>query len=178
MSIDGLVLRSLAPDDAAAVTSYRLANREYHRRFNIGLPPAEEPAIRAWLEASIQLDFGVRLGGDLVGICSLGLWRTSPAGSKPVPPEDGGADLAGIGYDIDERHSGKGYATAAGRALVEYAFCRDGVRRIQVPVARGNAPSRRVLEKIGFSLEREQVGLGSWDSETHFCIYLLHRKRC
>lgn len=55
-----------------------------------------------------------------------------------------------LGYMIVRRHWGKGYASEAARRLVEF-----GVRDLKLPAmiattTQDNAPSKRVLEKLGF----------------------------
>lgn len=54
-----------------------------------------------------------------------------------------------IGYSIVPEYRGHGYATEAGKALVEWALQQPGVERIVAECATDNAASVRVLEKIG-----------------------------
>ena len=56
-----------------------------------------------------------------------------------------------VGYLFDRGVWGRGYATEAARAAVEYAF--DALDREEViSIARpGNAASRRVMEKVGLT---------------------------
>lgn len=48
---------------------------------------------------------------------------------------------------------GRGVATAAAARLLAFGCRRLALRRVRAEVRVGNAPSRRVLEKLGFELE-------------------------
>ena len=65
----------------------------------------------------------------------------------------GVAQMASLGYWAGEMHSGRGYITAAVRAVVRYAFEDLDLHRVEAACQPDNAPSRRVLEKAGFSHE-------------------------
>jgi ribosomal-protein-alanine N-acetyltransferase len=63
------------------------------------------------------------------------------------PPEDVGR--AEIGYTVLPAYRGRGYATEAAAALVAYAQAQ-GLSVVFATVAPGNAPSLRVVAKLGF----------------------------
>ena len=54
---------------------------------------------------------------------------------------------------IASRFAGQGLATAAVRAISDYAFTELKLHRIEASCVPHNAASRRVLEKAGFELE-------------------------
>lgn len=54
-----------------------------------------------------------------------------------------------IGYALSEEGAGKGYATEAARALMDYAREHFGVKEIVGITSSANAGSQRVLEKLG-----------------------------
>jgi RimJ/RimL family protein N-acetyltransferase len=58
-----------------------------------------------------------------------------------------------IGYLIAPQARGRGYATAAVRALTTWGFAELGLSRIQWRAEVGNAASWRVAEKAGFTME-------------------------
>ncbi|MFF2886281.1 GNAT family N-acetyltransferase [Paenibacillus sp. NPDC057967] len=60
---------------------------------------------------------------------------------------------AEIGYDIAKGYWGKGYATEAIGALVEYAFSTLKLNRIEAKVEPPNVNSIRVLQKLSFTHE-------------------------
>ncbi len=60
---------------------------------------------------------------------------------------------ASIGYILNRRYWGHGYATEAAEALVGYLFDELGVHRVYASCDPENHASVRVLEKVGMSLE-------------------------
>ena len=61
--------------------------------------------------------------------------------------------MAKIGYWLAEPFWGRGIATDAVRAVVDYAFAGFDLMRIEAYVFEWNPASCRVLEKAGFTLE-------------------------
>jgi len=59
---------------------------------------------------------------------------------------------AEIGYMIDANQHNKGYATEALQLLSQWAFTHEFVNAIIVHTYADNLPSRRILEKCGFTL--------------------------
>lgn len=58
-------------------------------------------------------------------------------------------DFYEIGYRFIEKHWGKGYATEAGKAFVDYAFNVMKVEALYAYADAGNEDSRKILEKLG-----------------------------
>jgi len=73
---------------------------------------------------------------ELIGVMDL---------SRPMPDE-----ILEIGYWIAKPFWGKGYASEAGRMILEAAKTHLGARRIKAGVFADNPASLRVLEKLGF----------------------------
>jgi RimJ/RimL family protein N-acetyltransferase len=77
-----------------------------------------------------------------------------------------------LGYIVNPRDHGRGYATEAAAALVRHAFAEMGVHRVTASCDPANIASWRVLEKIGFVREghlrrniffrRDASGLPAW----------------
>lgn len=82
-----------------------------------------------------------RIEGDFIGYCGLTVGRASVE-----EPE--------IAYELFERVHGHGYATEAARAVLDAAV-GTGRIRLWSTVRIWNAPSFRVLEKLGF--QRDHV---------------------
>lgn len=59
-------------------------------------------------------------------------------------------DFYELGYRFIEKHWGKGYASEAGIAFVDYAFNEMKVEKLYAYADAGNENSRKVLEKLGF----------------------------
>jgi len=70
------------------------------------------------------------------------------------PPTDGVVEIA---YAIDPEHQGKGYATEAAQALVDFAALCEGVRFVRAHTLPHGAASKRVLAKCGFRYVGEIV---------------------
>jgi RimJ/RimL family protein N-acetyltransferase len=60
---------------------------------------------------------------------------------------------ASLGYCLGQAAWGRGYATEAARALLEWAFDTLDLNRVQAEADTRNVASARVLEKLGFVLE-------------------------
>ena len=58
-----------------------------------------------------------------------------------------------IGWVLDRRHHGRGYATEAARALLRYGFEEMGLHRMIATCQPENVPSWRVMEKLGMRRE-------------------------
>jgi [ribosomal protein S5]-alanine N-acetyltransferase len=78
-----------------------------------------------------------RTSGAAIGGC----------GFKGPPDPEGIVEIA---YGVDPAHQGRGYATEASRALVEFAFGSGLVRVVRAHTKTGNVASERVLAKCGF----------------------------
>lgn len=57
-----------------------------------------------------------------------------------------------IGYWLFEQARGRGVATRAVEALLDWLFA-NGIHRVEAVVRIGNVPSERVLERSGFARE-------------------------
>ncbi len=84
-----------------------------------------------------------RTEGDVIGYCGLLVGRGSLA-----EPE--------VAYELLRRAHGHGYATEATAELVA-AAAATGRRRLWSTVAEWNVASLRVLDKLGFEVDRVQV---------------------
>jgi ribosomal-protein-alanine N-acetyltransferase len=98
-----------------------------------------------WLSLAVQIDppthFAIEHEGEAVG------------GIGMHPGKDVERVSAEVGYWLGEQVWGRGLATAALCALVEYAFATTELTRLFALPFAHNAASRRVLEKAGFVLE-------------------------
>jgi [ribosomal protein S5]-alanine N-acetyltransferase len=65
-----------------------------------------------------------------------------------------------LGYRLQHCYRGKGYATEAGLASVEFGFEEFGLTNIIGRVSRKNVASIRVLEKCGFRYVKEEAAPG------------------
>jgi RimJ/RimL family protein N-acetyltransferase len=98
-----------------------------------------EEAERLWDEG-MGYHFVIRDGEDVAGGMSL---------------EIHGAErrLGEVGYWVRTDRAGRGYATEAGEAVVDFAFATVGLYRLELRASVGNVRSQRVAEKLGFRRE-------------------------
>ena len=71
-------------------------------------------------------------------------------GLNNITREHGRAEIA---YDLDPRHCGRGLATAAARAVIDWAHMALGLQRVQATVLDSNLLSIAVLERVGMQRE-------------------------
>ncbi len=81
------------------------------------------------------------------GIARGGLSRTQVTGRDEVE----------VGWVVAPERWGQGYATELGAAALDVAFGPLGLDTVISYTLPGNLASRRVMEKLGFSYEREIV---------------------
>lgn len=85
-----------------------------------------------------------------------GIWRGDELlGAIDLHAIDWENGIAGIGYWLDEAHTGQGLMTEAVRVLVEYAFEALDLHRLEIRAATANRKSRHIPERLGFRLEGE-----------------------
>jgi [ribosomal protein S5]-alanine N-acetyltransferase len=60
---------------------------------------------------------------------------------------------ADIGYELDPKHWGNGYATEAAHAIVDFGFNNFGLHRVWSWTVADNTGSARVMEKLGMRRE-------------------------
>ncbi|MBI4311604.1 MAG: GNAT family N-acetyltransferase [Chloroflexi bacterium] len=146
-----LTLRQPVAGDAAALFALVEGNRAHLRQWlpwvdSVRTLEDEERHVERMLAPdaeSRELTFLVEYKGRVVGTIGLrGLTSASKAGE--------------IGYWLAEDAQGKGIMTRSCEALLDYAFSRRGMHRMQIRAATGNARSRAIPDRLGFILEGVQ----------------------
>ena len=148
ITTERLVLREFGEDDWRAVLEYQ--RDPLYLRYYPWEDRSEADA-RAFVEMfrewqselprrRFQLAVVHRESGELIGNCGL----RRKAGNEWE---------ADIGYELSPRYWGRGYATEAARAMVNFGFRELGLRRISSWCIADNAASARVLERLGFRQE-------------------------
>ena len=86
----------------------------------------------------------------------------------------GSLSSATIGYWVSERFAGKGVTPTAVALATDHCFFGMGLHRMEICIRPENAPSLRVVEKLGFryeGLRRRFIHInGDW--RDHFCFAL------
>lgn len=87
----------------------------------------------------------------------------------------GSVSQASIGYWVAERFAGKSITPTAVALATDYCFFQLGLHRMEICIRPENAPSMRVVEKLGFryeGLRRRFIHIdGDW--RDHFCFALV-----
>jgi RimJ/RimL family protein N-acetyltransferase len=135
--LPGLTLRPLTAADAPAYHALLTDNRRHLTQHGDYQEETAKPlaAVRADLATPDNLRFGIYLDGTLIGRIDL---------IAADPPR------YSLGYWLAVPYTGHGYATAAGRAVIDLAV-RLGATDVYAGVTLGNAKSVAVLERIGLT---------------------------
>jgi RimJ/RimL family protein N-acetyltransferase len=153
-----LLLRSLEREDVPALVLLAGAKEIAATTLNIPHPYTEADA----------LTFLAKASEDFRGGRSVSFAISIPPGREVC----GGIGLvladahkhAELGYWIGAPYWGKGYATEAARAVVEFGFGTLHLNRIFAHHFAGNTGSQKVLEKIGMRHEGQfRQHIRKWD---------------
>lgn len=89
---------------------------------------------------SKNLEFGIWCDNKIIGnMCLLNIDRANKLGS--------------LGYSLDEAYQNKGIMTQCAKALIDFAFKKLQLHRIELKILKGNLKSKAVGERLGFKLE-------------------------
>jgi RimJ/RimL family protein N-acetyltransferase len=133
-----LVLRHLGPDAARAIADGDYSGVSAGRGWPtettslVARLTVIDPGALTWLITHADL---------VIGECGL----------KHAPDTDGTAE---IGYGLGTGWRSKGYGTEAVAALMDHLHTTAVCRRLTAEVHETNVPSRRLLERLGFALDR------------------------
>jgi len=145
--IDGCVLRSLRADDVDAIYAASLANEEHLRTW---MPWANDVR-RERTEAYVVSVLGLFASDE--ALPALIVEGDAVVGSCSFNRISNDNHSAAIGYWLAATHVGRGLMTAAVRALLAHGFGTLGLHRIEIGAAPGNARSRAIPERLGFTEE-------------------------
>jgi ribosomal-protein-alanine N-acetyltransferase len=172
-----IYLRAFRPQDAAAKLKLEKDNREFFEKFSMTRYPdfytlmIQREIIdigNEQREEGREESFGIFKNDDdtLIGTITLFQIFRGPLQS------------AFLGYALDKSHNNKGYTTEAVTLIVDYAFKKLQLHRIEAGVMPHNIPSIRVLEKAGFHKEgiaKSNVKInGRW--EDHQVLAIINPK--
>lgn len=105
--------------------------------------------------------------GEVIGACGytpcLDAFGQIPALSEAARVEPGRTSTElGLYWAVSPRHQRHGYATEAGRALIDHALTHLRLRRIVATTEYLNGASIRVMEKLGMAIERNPLPEPPW----------------
>jgi ribosomal-protein-serine acetyltransferase len=144
--IPDLRLVAISPDDADAYCALVDLSRRHLTQHgdwtDLGEATRESVAASLHTPDRPTTQFGVWLDGQLIGRADL----------NPRTPGN-----FVLGYWLGSQFTGRGYATAACRALIAYGKAELGATTIYAGVTKGNSKSEAVLHRLGFQAVADQV---------------------
>ncbi|MET4782435.1 GNAT family protein [Glaciihabitans sp. UYNi722] len=168
---DGRVtIRAIRLKDARVLERELLDNRGWLRKWEATNPygalsfdvRASIRSLQSNARAGFGLPFAIEYDGDFAG-------QLNVSGITY-----GSLSSASIGYWVSERFAGLGLTPTAVALASDYCFFQVGMHRIEICIRPENAPSLRVVEKLGFryeGLRRRYIHInGDW--RDHFCFAL------
>ena len=165
-------LRRFTNADAPALFALIERNRAHLRRWLPWVDAVREVAHIAGFLGGVQsraaegtsLELAIEHDGQLAGV----------SGFRSLDSNNRSGEL---GYWLREDFGGRGIMTSCCRALVRHGFESLGLNRISLGAAVENTRSRRVAERLGFSLEGVQRD-GEWlyDHFVDVAIYSILRR--
>jgi RimJ/RimL family protein N-acetyltransferase len=169
LTTNRLLLREFVENDWRAVFEYQ--SDPAYLRYNPWLYRTEldvRSFVRMFMDWSLEVprkkyQFAIVLKEEerLIGNCGI----------RMQTPH---AQIADIGYEIDQRYWGQGYATEASLALLAFGFNQLHLHRIWAYCIAENTASAHVLEKIGMTYEgcqRESERMKNrWWDTLHYAI--------
>jgi ribosomal-protein-alanine N-acetyltransferase len=177
--MENLVVREFKIEDAEALLQINIENKDYFEKW-MPIIPADSfytldgqiEKIKSIHERSAKdeyYSFGIFLesSNTLIGNVSFTFVHRGPH------------QTCMIGYGLDHRYSGKGYATKAVVLALDIAFNKLNFHRVVAEAQPENIGSIRVLEKAGFKREgyaRKNLKVnGQW--RDHICMAILYEDK-
>ena len=171
LTTERLILRPFAPEDASEVA--RLAGDRRIADTTLNIPhPYDESMALAWIsthaeraerDEGLSLAVTDRATSAIVGAAGLAINRPHRRGE--------------LGYWVGAEQWGRGYATEASRAVIDYAFGPLDLARVVAHCLTRNPSSRRVMEKLGMQFEgRLRQHMVKWDTAEDIWIYGILRE--
>lgn len=171
-------LRPLRHRDASAWSELRIRSEGWLAPWE-GRPPGGPAS--TWADRNSTAAFGLMLrvlrreakGGRCLpfAITDEGVLAGQVTVSNVVR---GALQSASIGYWVDPARAGRGLAPTAVALAVDHCFTRVGLHRVEANVRPENAPSLRVVDKVGFRPEghRERFLFidGDWRDHLGFAL--------
>lgn len=171
LSEGAVTLRPIRVRDAKVLERELLENRTWLRTWEATNPYAP---MSFDTRASIRSLLGYARSGS--GLPFVIEYRGELAGQLNVSSITWGSlSSATIGYWVGKRFAGNSIAPIAVALATDYCFSQLGLHRMEICIRPENAPSLRVVEKLGFryeGLRRRFIHInGDW--RDHFCFGLV-----
>ena len=169
-----LLLRSGQPSDVGQILDYYVRNRSFHKEWS----PGRE---KAFYTLQFQKEQMIRESAQTKSGRLIRFWLTKKddpvriIGLVSFSSIIRGAFLSCfLGYHLDQAEVNQGYMTEAIGRGIDYIFRKEQLHRIEANVMPRNAPSLRVVEKLGFREEGIaknylKIG-GKWEDHIHMVL--------
>ncbi len=163
-------IRPIRLRDARALERELISNRPWLRQWEATLPNAP---LSVDVRSSVRnLQANSRAG---LGLPFVLEWDGEFAGQLNVSSITWGSlSSATIGYWVSERFAGRNITPTGVALATDHCFFSLGLHRMEICIRPENAPSLRVVEKLGFryeGLRRRYIHInGDW--RDHFCFAL------
>ena len=166
-----VTIRPIRLRDARPLERELLENRSWLRKWEATSPNgpmsfdtrASIRGLQANARAGAGLPFAIEYDGEFAGQLNVSSISYGSLGS------------ASIGYWVSERFAGHSVTPTAVALATDYCFFQAGLHRMEICIRPENAPSLRVVEKLGFryeGLRRRFIHInGDW--RDHFCFALV-----
>jgi ribosomal-protein-alanine N-acetyltransferase len=166
-----ITIRPIRLRDARSLERELLDNRGWLRKWEATNPHGAMSfdvrssirSLQANARAGLGLPFAIEYDGQFAGQLNVSSVTY------------GSLSSATIGYWVSERFAGLGLTPTAVALASDYCFFQVGLHRIEICIRPENAPSLRVVEKLGFryeGLRRRYIHInGDW--RDHFCFALV-----
>lgn len=171
-----IALRPIRLKDARALERELADNRQWLQQWEAHLPGSRPPGAvdgRATIKGLLE---GARAGAGLPFVIEV---DGEFAGQLNVSSITWGAlQSATLGYWIAERFAGRGATPTATALATDYCLFDMGLHRVEVCIRPENAPSLRVVEKLGFRFEgirRRYIYIDS-DWRDHLCFAVVREE--
>ncbi|WP_291052458.1 GNAT family protein [Herbiconiux sp.] len=167
-------VRPIRVRDAKPLERELIENRPWLRKWEATNPQgpmsfdtrASIRSLQANARAGLGLPFILEYDGELAGQLNVSSISYGSVAS------------ASIGYWVSERFAGKNITPTGVALAADYCFFSVGLHRIEICIRPENAPSLRVVEKLGFryeGLRRRFIHInGDW--RDHFCFALVREE--
>jgi len=172
-----LWLRPLTPDDLDFLIELH-ADQEVSRYIWHGKPRTQEQT-RIWLERTFSLYQQEQIGhlgvvqksdGQIIGRCGLNCFEIEIGVDKPQGFWGRGAAPKGVnvepnfelGYTLDRKAWGYGYATEAAQTFLDYAFYERHLSKIISLIHPENTRSINVANRLGMQKQDSVLVFGVW----------------
>jgi len=167
VATDRLVIRTLDTKDKIAFYDYRSMPEVYKYQ---SWRPADLREVDDFISANAAIVPNTRDTWLQLAACLKNGRLVGDIGIRFIDDDF----LVEIGFTLSPEFQGKGYASEAGRAVIDYLF--DGLRkhRITASVDPDNAKSIKLLERLGFRKEAHFIKSYRLNEQWHDdCVYAL-----